>query len=360
MSDGWDAGDEVADIDGEVDTGADGDGEIHIVTIDETMAGGRLDKVLAASVPGLTRSRVQALLDEGAVTADGATISDGAGRVKPGRVYVVAIPAAAPAEPVAQDIPLTIVFEDSDLLVIDKPAGMVVHPAAGNPDGTLVNALLAHCGADLSGIGGVRRPGIVHRLDKDTSGLIVVAKNDRAHRGLTEQFADRSLGRTYRCVVRGVPNPLAGTIDANIARSTADRKKMAVVGEGAGKTAITHYKVIARFGLGAALVECALATGRTHQIRVHMAHMGHPLVGDSVYGGVRGTRVGRERDAKRNKGVDAVTLSPEKRHALARFPRQALHAVEIHFRHPGTGERVSFNAPMPEDMRDLLRCLEAL
>ncbi|MBP2302212.1 RluA family pseudouridine synthase [Azospirillum picis] len=316
--------------------------------IPDTAAGDRLDKALAAGLPDLSRSRLRALLDQGCVRCDGRTITDASVRVKPGQIYEVRVPAAEPAEPRAQDIPLDVVFEDADVLVIDKPAGLVVHPAAGNPDGTLVNALLAHCGDSLSGIGGVRRPGIVHRLDKDTSGLMVVAKNDRAHHGLTEQFADRTLSRTYLALVWGVPNPAQGRIEGNIGRSSADRKKMAVV-TGGGKPAATRYRVLQRFGQAAALVECVLETGRTHQIRVHLTHAGHPLVGDPLYGRGRSGRPG---------GKFASLLPEPARGPLVGFPRQALHAAALTFRHPGTGEIVTFHSPIPADIHELIVTLE--
>ncbi|PWC32732.1 RluA family pseudouridine synthase [Azospirillum sp. TSO35-2] len=319
-----------------------------VYTVPDAAAGERLDKALAAGLPDLSRSRVQALLEQGCVREAGRTITDPSLRVKPGQTFTLRVPDAEPAEPQAQDIPLDVVYEDSDVLVLDKPAGLVVHPAAGNPDSTLVNALLAHCGDSLSGIGGVRRPGIVHRLDKDTSGLMVVAKNDRAHHGLTEQFADRTLSRTYLALVWGVPNPKQGRIEGAIGRSSADRKKMAVV-TGGGKHAATRYRVLKSFGQAAALVECVLETGRTHQIRVHMTHIGHPLVGDPLYGRGRSSRPG---------GKHASTLPEPARSRLVEFPRQALHAAALTFRHPGSGEVVEFRSPMPADIHELLVTLE--
>lgn len=327
-------------------------GPLHY-TVPEDAAGERLDKALAAGLPGLSRSRVQALLDQGQVRADGRVVTDAKLKVRAGQRFEVVVPEAEPAEPEAQDIPLAVVYEDADVLVLDKPAGLVVHPAAGNADGTLVNALLAHCGDSLSGIGGVRRPGIVHRLDKDTSGLMVVAKNDRAHHGLTEQFADRSLSRTYLALVWGVPTPKQGRIEGAIGRSAADRKKMAVVDHG-GKPAATRYRVVRSFGLAAALVECTLETGRTHQIRVHMTHIGHPLVGDPLYGRGRAGRAG---------GKHASSLPEPVREKLVGFPRQALHATALTFRHPGNGERggevLTFHAPIPPDFDELLVMLES-
>lgn len=306
-------------------------------------ASGRLDKTLAAEAAELSRSRLQALIAEGRVTSDGRTIDDPSYRVKPGQRFEILIPPAEPAVPEPQAIALDVVYEDRDLLVVDKPAGMVVHPAAGNPDRTLVNALLAHCGAGLSGIGGVVRPGIVHRLDKDTSGLMVVAKSELAQNRLASAFAAREVDRAYLALVWGVPLPLAGEISGNIGRSRSNRQKMAVVASG-GKPAITRYKVLKEWQGLASLVECRLATGRTHQIRVHLAAKGHPLVGDRVYGSGR--------QARRAAGPAGA--------ALARFPRQALHAYRLGFVHPVTGERLGFESELPADMAELLRELETL
>jgi 23S rRNA pseudouridine1911/1915/1917 synthase len=258
--------------------------------------------------------------------------------VKSGQTFVVILPEPDDATPRAQAIPLDIRFEDAHLIVIDKPAGLVVHPAPGNPDGTLVNALIAHCGESLAGIGGVRRPGIVHRLDKDTSGLIVVAKTDAAHRALSRDFAARRISRTYAAIVWGVPIPASGEIAGNIGRSMTNRKKMAVVGAARGKPAVTRYKVERAFADRAALIECRLLTGRTHQIRVHLAERGHPLIGDPVYGG-RAGRTGTK---------------------LVAFPRQALHARHLGFAHPATGEYLAFDSDLPVDMAALLNTLERL
>jgi len=253
------------------DAEPDLEGEPLSLAVADHDRGERLDKLLAGGLDGLSRSRIRALIDQGRVLLDGRTITDASLRVKPGQTFDVFVPEPEPALPQPQDIPLNVEFEDDDLLVIDKPAGLVVHPAAGNADGTLVNALLWYCGERLSGIGGVRRPGIVHRLDKETSGLMVVAKNDLAHGGLAAQFADRTLSRTYQAVVAGTPCPAKGEITGNIGRSSADRKKMAIVS--GGKPALTRYRTLRTFGTAAALVECTLATGRTHQIRVHMTHV---------------------------------------------------------------------------------------
>ncbi len=300
-------------------------------------SGWRLDRALAAAVPDMSRERLKALISSGAVTGPtGAPVRDPASKVIPNSIYVVAVPQPAPAQNVAQDIALQIVHEDDHLLVVDKPAGLVVHPAAGNLDGTLVNALLHHCAGRLSGIGGVARPGIVHRIDKDTSGLLVVAKNDVAHEGLAAQFARHSIHRLYAAVAAGLPNPASGSVDASLARSSADRKKMAVVEAGRGKRAVTHYRLVRALS-AAALVECRLETGRTHQVRVHMASIGHPLLGDPVYARPR----------------------PEHRDILKRlgFQRQALHAAELGFVHPVSKENLSFKSALPSDIQELLGAL---
>ncbi|NNG02821.1 MAG: RluA family pseudouridine synthase [Inquilinus sp.] len=313
----------------------------HRVAAGLAQSGERLDRLLAAALPEVSRSRVQALIAAGHVSSGGRTIGDASARVKPGQTFDIIIPEPAPAEPLAQAIDLAIVYEDDDLLVVDKPAGLVVHPAPGNPDKTLVNALLAHCAGRLSGIGGVQRPGIVHRLDKDTSGLMVVAKTDIAHAGLSAQFADRTLSRTYLAVVDGVPAKAAGEIDAPIGRSPRNRKKMAVVRRG-GKPALTRYRVVRRLGgerrSAASLVECTLATGRTHQIRVHLASIGHPVIGDPLY---RGRRADLPED-----------------HPSRRFPRQALHAAALRFVHPRDGEPRRFASDLPADMTVLIEELE--
>ena len=301
-------------------------------SIGEAQHGLRLDKALAELLPDLSRERLKSLIVEGEVTAGGRTLNPSM-KVAAGQLFAVNIPAPAEAEAIAQDIPLNIVHEDADLIVVHKPAGLVVHPAAGNLDGTLVNALLHHCRGELSGIGGVARPGIVHRIDKDTSGLLVVAKSDRAHEGLAQQFKAHSIDRLYAAIVYGLPQPSAGTVDTWIGRSDADRKKMAVHREGRGKHAVTHYRTIERLA-GAALVECKLETGRTHQVRVHMAHLGHPLIGDPVY----------SRDRKGFKTI-LETL---------RFKRQALHAKRLGFIHPLTGQKLSFDSALPTDMQELL------
>ncbi|HXD03848.1 MAG TPA: RluA family pseudouridine synthase [Novosphingobium sp.] len=295
--------------------------------------GQRLDRALADAT-GLSRERIKALLGEGRVLLGGKAVSLASLKPEAGTAFAIAVPEAAPAEAAAQDIPLSIVFEDEHLIVIDKPAGLVVHPAAGNLDGTLVNALLHHCAGQLSGIGGVARPGIVHRIDKDTSGLLVVAKCDAAHEGLARQFADHSIERAYLAITAGTPSPLAGTVRGNIGRSDSNRKKMALVGEGRGKHAVTHYKVLEALG-DAALVECRLETGRTHQVRVHLASIGHALLGDPVYG--------------RTPSRLRPTLQK------LDFHRQALHAAVLGFIHPTLGTALRFESPVPSDMRELLR-----
>ncbi len=303
----------------------------------------RLDKFLAASFPDISRARFQKLIADGAVRVDGAVADDAGLKLRPGQTIAVTVPPAAPAEPEAEDIALDVVFEDKHVIVINKPAGLVVHPAAGHEGGTLVNALLAHCGDSLSGIGGVKRPGIVHRLDKDTSGLLVVAKTDAAHQALSDQFAahgrDGRLERAYLAFVWGVPERPAGTIATGIGRSTANRQKQAVSNRADAREAITHYEVLERYGTAASLIRCRLETGRTHQIRVHMAHIGHPLLGDGVYG------AGHKTAAKR--------LSEMARLALNALKGQALHAAILGFEHPKTGRALRFEAPLPEDLSHL-------
>lgn len=306
------------------------------VMIPPEMAGWRLDRALAALITTLSRERLKALISSGQVALGETLTRDPANKALVGATYRVTIPAPTPAHNEAQAIPLIIVHEDAHLLVVDKPAGLVVHPAAGNLDGTLVNALLHHCAGSLSGIGGVARPGIVHRIDKDTSGLLVVAKTDRTHEGLAAQFAKHSIERRYQAIVSGVPLRASGTVDAPLARSATNRKKIAIVSEGRGKHAITHWTLKERLK-DAALVECQLETGRTHQVRVHMASLGHPLVGDPVYG--------RTRPAHRAllKDLD--------------FTRQALHAAVLGFIHPITNETLQFTSKMPDDMQRLFRNL---
>lgn len=294
--------------------------------------GWRLDRALADAAPTLSRERLKVLINAGQVSRDGLTVRDPAKRTGAGEVFAVTVPLPTLPHNEAQAIDFGVAFEDDHLIVVDKPAGLVVHPAAGNLDGTLVNALLHHCGGSLSGIGGVARPGIVHRIDKDTSGLMVAAKTDRAHEGLARQFADHSIDRRYLAITRGKPNPAAGKVDAPLARSPADRKKVAIVA--GGKRAVTHYRTLQPL-TGGALVECRLETGRTHQVRVHMASLGHPLIGDPVYGGAHpvATRIA--------------------------FRRQALHAARLGFKHPITGETQVFTSEMPADMQELFRALDA-
>jgi 23S rRNA pseudouridine1911/1915/1917 synthase len=306
------------------------------VRLEPAHTGWRLDRALADAAPTLSRERLKALIRAGAVESGGSPVRDPATKVKGEESLRVTIPEPTPARNEPQDIPLNIVFEDEHLLVVDKPAGLVVHPAAGNLDGTLVNALLHHCAGKLSGIGGVARPGIVHRIDKDTSGLLVVAKTDVAHEGLAKQFAAHSIDRRYLAIVSGVPKAASGTVDAPLARSAANRKKIAVVEGNRGKRAVTRWKRLEILN-DAALVECRLETGRTHQVRVHMASIGHPLLGDPVYG---------------HSGKTHGKLLKE-----LGFHRQALHATELGFTHPVTKSRLSFSSAMPPDMQELMRAL---
>jgi 23S rRNA pseudouridine1911/1915/1917 synthase len=322
----------------------------------------RLDKALSDAVPeeaALSRSRLAALIAGGAVRREGLAVTSAKARVSAGEVYEIALAEAGEVETRAEAIALDVVWEDADLIVVNKPAGMVAHPAPGSWSGTLVNALLHHCGDSLSGIGGERRPGIVHRIDKDTSGLLVAAKSDRAHHGLAAQFEAHSVARHYLAVCHGVPDRadprLAGLpatafeeggvlrIRARLARHPADRQRQAVVQAG-GRHAVTRARPIEPFGRVAALLDCWLETGRTHQIRVHLAHVGHPLVGDPVYGGRRAAGAG---------------LGPAAQAALAAFPRQALHAATLGFVHPVSGRALSFRAPLPADMAALLATLRA-
>jgi 23S rRNA pseudouridine1911/1915/1917 synthase len=306
-------------------------------------AGARLDAWLARRAQNFSRSRLKALIEAGAVTVGGRPAFDPSRRVAPGELFEIVVPPLAEPTPRAERIPLAILYEDDDLLVVDKPAGLVVHPGAGRESGTLVNALIAHCGESLSGIGGVKRPGIVHRLDKDTSGALLVAKTDAAHRSLSAQFADHGrageLRREYDALVWGVPKPHIGTVDAPLRRDTRDRRRQAA-GRSGGRPAITHYVLRERYRATAALLSCRLETGRTHQIRVHMAHIGHPLVGDPAYGAGFRTK--------------AEALPAELKPRVQAFRRQALHARLIRFAHPRTGERLQFEAKWPADLADLV------
>ncbi len=298
------------------------------ITVDETFAGERIDAFLARSLQDLSRSAAQKLIDSGAVTVNGRPVKKNH-RMAAGECCGVELPEPETLDVTAEDIPLDVVYEDSDVIVVNKPKGMVVHPAPGHPDGTLVNALMHHCGDSLSGINGVLRPGIVHRIDKDTSGLIIAAKNDAAHRSLAAQLKDHSLYREYAAVVCGVIKEDSGTVNAPIGRHPVDRKRQAVTQRNS-RPAVTHYEVAARYE-GYTLVHCRLETGRTHQIRVHMAHLGHPVLGDTVYG-----------RKKPLKGLDG----------------QCLHAWKLHFTHPSTGEVIECEAPLPEYFTEVLRKLE--
>ena len=307
--------------------------------------GERLDRFLAAAVSAqkISRTRVRSLIEAGLASIDGATVKDPSLLLRAGQTAGLRIPPSADPAPSGEAIPLHIVFEDTHLLVVDKPAGLVVHPSAGHETGTLVNALIAHCGASLSGIGGVKRPGIVHRLDKDTSGLLVVAKTDAAHQGLAKLFADHGktllLTRAYLAFVWGRPARPSGSINAPLARHAASREKIAVVPAGRGRRAVTHWRLIGSFAGEVSLVSCRLETGRTHQIRVHMAHMGHPLLGDPLYAAGFKSKMAR--------------LSPAAQACLGSLARQALHAAELGFEHPVTGIEMTFKSPLPEELQRL-------
>jgi len=331
----------------DVETGLETEAEpfgVRVVGVTADEAQGRVDKVLATRLPEMSRGRIQALMAEGRISRDGVTLADASAKALPGD-YRLEIPAPTAAEPVPEAIPLAVLFEDQYLIVVDKPPGMAVHPAPGSESGTLVNALLHHCGASLSGIGGVARPGIVHRIDKDTSGIVVVAKTDAAHHGLSALFEAHDIDRVYVAFTRGAPNPAWGKIEGNIARSPHDRKKMALVKTG-GRHAVTHYKTERAFGPAlkplAAHVSCRLETGRTHQIRVHLASKGCPCLGDPTYGS----------------GPPAEPV--RKAIAEAGLTRQALHAAVLGFVHPITGETLRFESPLPPDMAALEALLLAL
>lgn len=310
---------------------------------------GRLDKILSAAFDDLSRSRLQALIDQGEVRLNGTVCDTASKKLVVGDVVEFSVPPPIDATPKPENIPLDIVYEDDDLLVINKQPGLVVHPGAGNYEGTLVNALLYHCKDTLSGIGGVMRPGIVHRLDKETSGLMVVAKNDMAHKGLAAQLEDRSLSRVYTAVVFKVPFPVKGTIDKPLVRHSSHRLKMTIARAGEGKEARTHYNVLKKYGEAASLVECKLESGRTHQIRVHMESIGHNLIGDPLYG----PQPNGLRSALGKAGYDEGVISQ-----IMEFPRQSLHAGAIGFIHPATEEDMAFEAPFPDDISNLLKLLD--
>lgn len=307
------------------------------ITHQGILGAGRLDRALSEAIPSLSRARIQALLDADALLIDGQPFRDAGSKKQEGRSFSLTVPAPLPDKAQPQNIALDIIHEDEHLIVVDKPAGLVVHPSAGHADGTLVNALLHHCKGQLSGIGGVERPGIVHRIDRDTSGLLVVAKTDKAHEGLAKLFAAHDIERRYFALVAGTPAPPAGRIATQIGRSTYDRKKMAVLPDGKGKHAVTHFRMIKQLR-NSALVECKLETGRTHQVRVHMAHIGHPLIGDPLY----------------NNRRKAFKFGPNQSY----FERQALHAASLGFIHPITGEKLGFESRLPEDIQQLLMSLQ--
>lgn len=323
----------------------------YTIVVEAEDSGKRIDAVLASRIEAISRNRLQALIRQGDVSVDGRKIVEQKYRVNEGETLSLVLPEPEDPEPQGEDIPISVVYEDDHLIVIDKPAGLVVHPGAGNWTGTLVNALIHHCGDSLSGVGGVKRPGIVHRIDKDTSGLLVVAKTDLAHQGLSAQFADHgktgALERAYSALVWGAPSSLRGTINANLARSQHNRQKIAVV-KTSGRHAVTHWQVKERFGPQdtpplSSLMECRLETGRTHQIRVHMAHIGHPLIGDMDYGSGFKTK--------------SNTLEEPLKGVVSRFSRQALHAGLLAFSHPDSGNVMRFESPYPDDFKELLGTL---
>lgn len=316
--------------------------ELRVAEAGADTEGERLDRFLSARFGDLSRSRIKSLIEQGLASRDGRVVREPAEPVRAMARYTLVIPPPIPSRPQAQSLDLAILFEDRDLIVLDKPAGLVVHPAPGHADGTLVNALLAHCGSDLPGIGGELRPGIVHRLDRDTSGVMVVAKSDRALTALSAAFAARDLDRAYLALAWGLPAPASGEIEGAVGRDPRDRKRMAITGR--GRYALTRYTTRRSWHAAVSLLECRLATGRTHQIRVHLASEGHPLVGDPVY--------------LRRTPASARALPAEARAALLDFPRQALHAARLGFRHPVSGEDLAFETPMPDDMARLLTMLD--
>lgn len=343
----------MSDID-DIDDNDDAEENPGFRKIFKVKQSGRLDKLLADMVAemqdGISRSRLKNLILEGRVLLNDKKCPDPSHIIGEGDRVELIIPPPVDATPEPENIPLDIIFEDEDLLVINKQAGLVVHPGAGNYTGTLVNALLYHCGGSLSGVGGVKRPGIVHRLDKDTTGLMMVAKSDRAHQGLATQLSDRSLSRIYTALVWKMPTPIKGTIDVPIGRHQANRLKMSVRSHRMGREAVTHYLREETFNDVVSQVICQLETGRTHQIRVHMQHLGHPLLGDTTYG----LPVQEQRSLLNRGGYDEET-----RDAILAFPRQALHAGEIHFIHPVTDEEMSFEAPLPDDLAELVKLLKS-
>ncbi|MGJ3258118.1 MAG: RluA family pseudouridine synthase [Rhodospirillales bacterium] len=314
------------------------------LTVPAAAAGARLDKWLAENADNTSRTRVQALIEAGQVSGPDGVADNISRKVRAGETYVLTVPPPAPAKPQPEDIPLDVVYEDDDLIVLNKPAGLVVHPAPGHVTGTLVNALLHHCRGSLSGIGGVTRPGIVHRLDKDTSGVMVCAKSDVAHRGLVEQFQVHSIDRAYMAVVWGMPNPRQGRLEGNIGRDPRNRKRMAIVASG-GKHAVTDYRVIRPIGAVAALMDCHLFTGRTHQIRVQMSGIGHPLVGDPLYHTRGSLRKDREIVIRGEAGA---------------YKHQALHAYKLGFEHPASHEKLKFEVELSNEINELIDSLEKL
>lgn len=312
--------------------------------VNKDFKGSRVDRFLSLCFPDISRSQIQKLINMGNVVCDDITVSDNSYKIKEGESFVLTVPEAVDAVPVAQNLDLPIIYQDEDIVVVNKPAGMVVHPAPGAPDKTMVNALLYHC-KDLSGIGGVKRPGIVHRIDKETSGILVVAKNDNAHKFLCEQFAEHSIERTYFAVVYGLLIPSKGCIEGDIGRCPYDRKKMAVVAKG-GKKAITHYDVVENYKGLACLVKCNLETGRTHQIRVHLSKQGNNLIGDKLY--------------VKAKKINDKSIEKNIKDFINHFPRQALHAQSLGFVHPRTKEKMFFETPLPDDMMQLLGVLREM